>query len=103
MPRQVLSPFHHNTLLSDAAKLARSNFEDPGGLLGLFYERAADDPESIRMLAERYTATELAEKTALDIRYWFDIEVEVCALAPFDGLQHPVQARGAAITWRLER
>ena len=103
MPRQVFSPFHSNTLLSDAAKLARSGFEDPGGLLGLFYERAAGDPVSIRMLAERYTATELAEKTARDIRYWFDIEVEVCAVAPFDGLQHPVQARGAAITWRLER
>ena len=103
MPRQVLSPFHSNTLLSDAAKLARSGFEDPGGLLGLFYVRNAADPVSIRMLAERYTATELAEKTALDIRYWFDIEVEVCAVAPFDGLRHPVQARGAAITWRLRR
>jgi len=103
MPRQVFSPFHSNTLLSDAAKLARSSFEDPGGLLGLFYERAAADPEPVQVLAERYNSTDLAEKTALDIRYWFDIEVEVCAIAPFDGLQHPVQARGAAITWRLER
>jgi len=103
MPRRVFSPFHSNTLLSDAAKLARSGFEDPGGLLGLFYERAAGDPESIQVLEERYTATELAEKTAIDIQYWFGIKAEVSAVAPFDGLQHPVQARGAAITWRLER
>ena len=103
MPRQVLSPFHHNTLLSDAAKLATSNIEEPGGLLGLFYERAADDPELIQMLEERYTAKELAEKTAIDIQYWFGIEAEVSAVAPFGRLQHPVQARGAAITWRLKR
>ena len=67
------------------------------------FSASSGDPVSIRMLAERYTATELADKTALDIRYWFDIEVEVCAVAPFDGLRHPVQARGAAITWRLRR
>jgi len=57
----------------------------------------------MQVLGDEFTSTEVAEKTALDIRYWFDIEVEVCAVAPFDGLRHPVQARDAAITWRLKR
>ena len=57
----------------------------------------------MQVLGDEFTSTGVAEKTAQDTRYWFDIEVEVCAVAPFDGLQHPVQARGAAITWRLKR
>lgn len=46
---------------------------------------------------------DLTAKTVQDIRYWFDIEVDVCATAPFDELQHPLQARRAAITLRLKR
>ena len=34
--------------------------------------------------------------------YWFDLDVDVCEVAEFNGLQHPVQAQGAAITWHIE-
>jgi hypothetical protein len=98
MPKQVFSPFHKNTLLTDAQKLHTSGFERDGGLLGLFYKRSDSDPESVANLPERFTAERLAEKTARDIEYWFDIDVDVCGVAEFDGLQHPVQAQGAAIT-----
>ena len=61
-----------------------------------------DDPESVANLAERFTAERLAEKTARDIEYWFDIDVNVCEVAEFDGLQHPVQAQPATITLKIE-
>ena len=102
MPKQVFSPFHKNTLMTDAQKLSSSGFERDGGLLGLFYKRSDSDPESVANLPERFTAERLAEKTARDIAYWFDIDVDVCGVAEFDGLQHPVQAQGAAITWEIE-
>lgn len=101
MPKQVFSPFHENTLLTDAQKLSESGFERDGGLLGLFYKRSDSDPESVANLSERFTAERLAEKTARDIKYWFDIDVDVCGVAEFDGLRHPVQAQGAAITWQI--
>jgi hypothetical protein len=44
----------------------------------------------------------LADKTARDIEYWFDIDVGVCGVAKFEGLQHPVQSQGAAITWKID-
>ena len=46
--------------------------------------------------------TRLADKTARDIEYWFDIDVDVCGVAEFDGLQYPVQVQGAAITWMIQ-
>jgi hypothetical protein len=101
MPKQVFSPFHENTLLTDAQKIRTSGFERDGGLLGLFYKRSDDDPESVANLAEQFTAGRLADKTARDIEYWFDIDVSVCAVAEFDGLQHPVQSQGAAVTWEI--
>ena len=102
MPKRVFSPFHEHTLLSDAQKLSESGFDRNGGLLGLFYERSDDDPESVANLPEQYTAERLADKTARDIEYWFGIDVDVCEVAKFDGLQHPVQTQGAAITWEVE-
>ena len=102
MPMRVFSPFHEHTLLSDAQKLSESGFDDDGGLLGLFYKRSDDDPRAVERLPEKYTAEKLADKTARDIEYWFDIDVDVCEVAEFDGLQHPVQAQGAAITWGIK-
>ena len=102
MPMRVFSPFHEHTLLSDAQKLNESGFDRDGGLLGLFYKRSDDDPETVANLPEQYTAERLADKTARDIEYWFGIEVDVCRVAEFDGLQHPVQAQGAAITWKVD-
>jgi len=97
----ILDTFHENTLLTDANSLTRA-FDRPAGLLGLFYKRADDDPVDVTALPERFTATDWAEKIQRDITYWYDIDVSVEAVATFDGVQHPVQSRGAAITWRLE-
>ncbi|WP_435093459.1 hypothetical protein [Halorubrum sp. N11] len=102
MPMRVFSPFHEHTLLSDAQKLRESGFDRDGGLLGLFYKRSDDDPKTVVNLPEQYTAERMADKTAHDIEYWFDIDVDVCGVAEFDGLQHLVQAQGAAITWQIE-
>jgi hypothetical protein len=101
MPKQVFSPFHENTLLTDGQKLSSSGFERNGGLLGVFYKRSDSDPELVANLPERFTAERLADKTARDIEYWFDIDVDVCGVAEFNDLQHPVQAQGAAITWEI--
>jgi hypothetical protein len=102
MPKRVFSPFHEHTLLSDAQKLSESGFDRDAGLLGLFYKRSDDDPKTVDRLPEQYTAERLADKTARDIEYWFDIDVDVCEVAEFDDLQHPVQSQGAAITWEIE-
>ncbi|WP_435093430.1 hypothetical protein [Halorubrum sp. N11] len=102
MPMRVFSPFHEHTLLSDAQKLNESGFDRDGGLLGLFYKRSDEDPKAVANLPEQYTAERLADKTDRDIEYWFDIDVDVCEVAEFDGLQHLVQAQGAAITWEIE-
>ncbi|WP_435075252.1 hypothetical protein [Halorubrum sp. HHNYT27] len=101
MPMRVFSPFHEHTLLSDAQKLSESGFDRDGGLLGLFYKRSDDDPETVASLPDQFTAERLADKTARDLEYWFDIEVDVCGVAKFDNLRHPVQAQGAAITWGI--
>ncbi len=101
MPKRVFSPFHEHTLLSDAQKLSESGFDRDGGLLGLFYKRSDEDPQAVANLPDQFTAERLADKTARDIIYWFDIDVDVCGVSKFDGLQHPVQSQGAAITWNI--
>jgi len=63
----VFSPFHRNTLLTDARRLRASSFGDRSGLLGLFYTRAADDPETVEALPERYAAEDIAEKAVREL------------------------------------
>lgn len=50
----AFSPFHRNQLLTDARRLHASAFADRCGLLGLFYTRADDNPETVEALPERY-------------------------------------------------
>lgn len=97
----VFSPFNKNTLLTDAKRLHEADFQQPGGILGLFYQRAVDDGESVKGLKERFTPTEMAEKVAHEIEYWYDFGTKVCRVAPFRGLQHSIHQRGAAITWTV--
>jgi len=99
MYTHVFSPFTSNTLLTDARRLAEASWTDTSGLLGLFYSRSDDDPESVPELPERFTPTDLAEKVVQDIDYWYDIEAEVAQIAEVDGLQHSVHRSGAVITW----
>ena len=101
MPKQVMSPFHNNTLLTDAQRLSQSGSESDSGLLGLFYKRAKSDPETVRALSKWFTATDLAEKLRQDIEYWYDCSASVEQIASFEGLQYSVQSQGAAITWRI--
>lgn len=100
MPKQVLSPFHENTLLTDAQRLRVSDFEESGGLLGLFYKRA-DEDSTTTAHQTRFTAEDLAEKLRRDIEYWYDCTATVECVAQFSGLQHPVHAQGAAIAWGI--
>lgn len=98
----VFSPFHRNTLLTDARRLHASAFADRCGLLGLFYTRADDDPETVGALPERYTPEDIAEKVVRDIDYWYEVEASVCHIAKFDGLQHDFHGQGAVISWVVE-
>lgn len=98
----IFSPFHRNTLLTDARRLHASAFAERCGLFGLFYTRAADDTETVEGLSERYTAAEVAEKVVHDIEYWYEAEASVCRIAEFDGLRHDVHGAGAAISWVIE-
>lgn len=100
--KHVFSPFNSNTLLTDARRLHESEFQKPGGLLGLFYKRASDDQTSVGELPEKFEASELAEKVVEDIEYWYEFDIEVCEIAPFRGLQHEVHQQGAVITWVLD-
>lgn len=102
MYKHVFSPFHNNTLLTDANRLSESAFSDQSGLLGLFYVRSDDDPRTVNALPERYTAENIAEKVVQDIEYWYDINAEVCQLSRFGGLQHTVHKQGAVISWLLK-
>lgn len=102
MPKTVFSPFHKNTILTDARELYLSDFQNNGGLLGLFYNRSEDDSQTVQCLPKRYTPEDLADKIARDIEYWYDIEVNLCKISKIDGLQHPVHKQGAAITWQIE-
>lgn len=101
MPKQVFSPFHENTLLSDAGRLLDSDFESPSGLLGLFYKRADEDAVTVNALPERFTASDLAEKLRRDIEYWHECTASVACVAPVDDLQHSVHKQGAVITWKI--
>jgi hypothetical protein len=89
----VFDPFS-NSLVADARKLVQSSFAHPGGLLGLYYERA--DEDTVGMDAQA-----LAEKVCLDVEYWFDVDATTCAIEPFADLRHPVHQQGAVITWSL--
>lgn len=99
---RVFSPFHRNTLLTDAARLRDSAFGGRSGLLGLFYARSKDDPERVESLPERYTPEDVAERVVHDADYWYGIGASVCAVARFDGLRHEVHGRGAVISWLIE-
>lgn len=101
MPKQVVSPFHENTLLTDAQRLSVSGFKGSGGLLGLFYKRSDEDPVTTAH-PEQFTAENLARKLRRDIEYWYGCTATVECVAPFSGLQHPVQSQGAAIAWQIE-
>jgi hypothetical protein len=100
--KHVFSPFNRNTLLTDAERLHESEFDKPGGLLGLFYNSGSDDPTSVEELPEKFEASELAEKVLEDIEYWYDFDAEICEVAPFSGLQHEVHQQGAVITWVVD-
>ena len=102
MYTHVFSPFHRNTLLTDAARLRESRFEAPYGLLGLFYARSGDDPEPVEALPGRYTADVIAEKVVRDIDYWYGADAKVCGISRFGGLRHAVHGRGAVISWLVE-
>jgi len=95
----VFSPFHRNTLLTDARRLHASSFSEQSGLLGLFYTRSDDDPETVEALPERYTAGDIAEKVVRDVDYWYEVEASVCRIVKFDGLRHTIHNQGAAIFW----
>jgi len=98
----LFSPFHRNTLLTDAHRLHASAFGERSGLLGLFYTRADDDPETVEALPERYTPEDIAEKVVRDIDYWYETDANVCRVAEFGGLQHDVHGQGAVISWVVE-
>jgi hypothetical protein len=49
MYTHVFSPFHSNTLLTDARRLAASEFSMSGGLLGLFYARDTGDSTTVEV------------------------------------------------------
>lgn len=98
----VFSPFHQNTLLTDARRLHASEFSGRSGLLGLFYKRADDNPETVEALPERYTAADIAEKVVRDINHWYEPEASVCRIAEFDDLQHTVHGTGAVISWVIK-
>lgn len=98
----VFSPFHRNTVLTDARRLHASAFGECSGLLGLYYKRGATDPDTVEALPERYTAGDIAQKVVHDIDHWYEAEASVCRIAKFDGLQHDVHGEGAVISWVVE-
>lgn len=100
--KHVFSPFNSNTLLTDARRLHDSEFEKPGGLLGLFYKRASDDPTSVEEFPEKFEASKLAGKVVEDIEYWYKFDAAVCEIVSFSGLRHEVHQQGAVITWTVE-
>jgi hypothetical protein len=102
MHKHVFSPFHKNTLLTDAHSLTDSEIGDRGGLLGLFYKRADNEPETVDALPSRYTAEDIADKIAKDVSYWYDVEASVCEISHFTGLQHTIHKQGAIISWIVE-
>jgi hypothetical protein len=100
--KHIFSPFNRNTLLTDSKRLCESDFEQVGGLLGLFYQRTPDDSVSVEESPERFTASALAEKVVRDIEYWYGYDAEVCGIESFSGLQHSIHRRGSVITWSVD-
>lgn len=98
----VFSPFHRNTLLSDVKDLRESGFDRSSALLGLFYARRDDDPETVEALPRRYSAEYIGEKVVRDIGHWYGVDASLCEIARFGDLQHPVHGQGAVITWKIE-
>jgi hypothetical protein len=97
MYKSVFSPFPErssSSMLTDAQKLVESGFDQPTGLLGLYYEKEDEEYDQLR-------AETLAEKFEQDVSYWYDIGIETNAIETFDGLQHPHHQHGAVITWLL--
>lgn len=95
MYKSVFSPFPErssSSLLTDTKKLSNSGFNAPYGLLGLYYEKNDEEYDLL-------TAENIAEKFCIDTRYWYDTDIEVAYIAPFEGLQHQHHQRGAVITW----
>jgi len=94
---KVFSPFPERTtssLLTDARKLHDADFENAGGLLGLYYA-------PVEEAYDRMSAEAIAEKFCIDIEYWYDFKIETRNVAHFDGLRHPVHQEGAVITWEI--
>jgi len=108
MYTHVFSPFHNNTLMTDAKRLhnnkqnSLSDSERNIGLLGIFYKRSDEDSETIEALPERYTTENIAEKVVGDINYWYNFQASVCEIAKFSNLQHPIHKQGSVITWTIE-
>jgi hypothetical protein len=98
MYSHVFSPFHRNTLPTDAGRLHESSFGEQSGLLGLFYARADADSETAEELPERHIAADVAEKIVRDINYWYEVDASVCSIGSFSGLQHAVHKEGAVIS-----
>jgi len=97
MYKSVFSPFPErssSSMLTDARKLVESGFDQPTGLLGLYYEKNDEEYEQLQ-------AESIAEKFQRDVSYWYDIDIETVAIEPFDDLQHPHHQHGAVITWLL--
>lgn len=94
---KVFSPFPEqttSTLLTDARKLHEADFENNGGLLGLYYAPVDET-------YDRMTAEAIAEKFCLDVSYWYDFEIEMRNVAYFEELRHPVHQEGAVISWEI--
>ncbi|WP_082226643.1 transcriptional regulator [Halorubrum distributum] len=95
MYKSVFSPFPErssSSLLTDAQKLAESDFGLPCGLLGLYYEKENEEYQQLR-------ADRIAEKFEIDVEYWYDLEIETVAVEPFERLRHPHHQKGAVISW----
>ena len=71
-------------------------------VVGLFYKRVDGNRRNVEPLLEQDTAEDIANKISKDIRYWHDVEVSICEIAHFSGLQHAMHARGAFVSWSIE-
>ena len=94
---RIFTPFPErssSSLVTDTKKLHESGFDSNGGVLGLYYVPIDEEYEQM-------TASTIAEKFCRDVDYWYDFRVETRAIAPFDGLRHPVFQRGAVVAWEI--
>ena len=67
-------------------------------VVGLFYKRVDGNRKSVEALLEQDTAEDIADKIAKDIRYWYDVEVSICEIAPFTGLQDAMHEQGSVVS-----